>query len=532
LKLATTFAIAWSCLACDAGGKTPPRAPTSSTSHAAIRTTADGKSASAELTASGAIADAGPAVSGLGADDTSTIQRLLDAGHVVKLRSAVTYRISKRLDIRVSGAGIVSDDPPATLELTHAFANTRGDEVYALDTRSDSIGIYVGDGVSRVILRNFVIRKDVIDGTYVTAIALRGATQASLEKLDISGFSLGGVVALDSVDGVRVEGTNIHDCWANRYFVAPDKNGFTPFPQLTGILVDDNKLSSSGQPRLSKNVSIVNNTIRRLRFGRELFQRPRICFRGTGVALPDCATQTLESLASYCQSRDCSIVHYQTDGINVVSPGRDHVIASNTIDTVGEGVDLVYNDGTRLTDNHVSNAFGFGLKLVHGTRNVVAERNVVTDAGLAGIVVAGTSDRALGDTAGNVIRFNRIAGAGKLDGFCAAAVPAPFRIFESCGALGEHAAGIEVSPNNQCKGTGSCPYGLPRFNFFFQNTISAAPGDVNMGSALELQESVSDNGFYGNVLTDTSGRHIRYADTSDWIGRGNVIDADPQPGQR
>jgi len=138
----------------------------------------------------------------------------------------------------------------------------------------------------------------------------------------------------------------------------------------------------------------------------------------------------------------------------------------------------------------------------------------------------------VGDTAGNVIRFNRLAGAGNIDAFCTAAVPAPFRIFESCAALGEHAAGIEVSPNNHCKGTPRCPYGLPRFNFFFQNTISAGPADVNMGSALKLQESVAYNAFYGNVLADTSGRHIRQVEMSDWVGQGNVITAEPQPSPR
>jgi Right handed beta helix region len=527
LRPATAFAIGPVCLACGAGG---PHLATTSSSPVAISTTAGSKPASAALRASGLVVDAGPADSAAEPDDTATIQRLLDAGNVVKLRSALIYHVSRRLDIRVSGSGIVSDDPPATLELTRAFNNINGDEVYALDARSDAIGIHVADGVSGVTLRNLVIRKDVIDGSYVTAIAVRGASRTTLEKLDISGFSLGEVVALDSVDDVRLEGLSIHDCWANRYFLVPDKHGLTRFPQLSGIVVDDNKLDTGN--RLSKNVRIVNNTIRRLRFGRELYERPRICFRGSSVPMQDCAQQTLESLARYCESHSCPVVHYQTDGINVISPGQGHVIASNTIDAVGEGIDLILNDGTLLAGNRISNAFGFGIKLVHGTRNVVAEHNVVTDAGLAGIVVAGTSGEGLGDTTGNVIRFNRLAGSGNIDAFCTAAAQAPFRIFESCGALGQGAAGIEVSPNNSCQGATACQYGLPRFNFFFRNVISAAPRDVNMGSAVELQEGVTDNAFYGNVLSDTSGRQIRFLDAREGVGPGNVIRDEPQPSQQ
>lgn len=509
------------CVACGVGGVAVNRSRQASTSQAEAGPKPEPSSA-----ATLAGVDAGPPDRSGDPDDIAAIQQLLRMGHVVKLRSGATYHISRRVDVTVSGSGIVSEGAPATLELKDSFNNVNGDEVYELGVRSDSIGIYVGDDVSGVTLENLVIRKDVSDGTYVTAIAVRGASHSILQKLDISGFSLGAIVSLDSVDSVVVKDTYIHDSWANRYFLAPDKNELTKFPQLTGIVVDDNKLSDAGRPRVSRNLSIVDNTIRRLRFGRDLYSRPRICFRGTGVSVEHCAKETLASLTAYCVDHPCSIMHYQTDGITVGSPGSNFLVAGNTIDTVGEGIDLIDNNGTRVIGNTISNALAFGIKLVHGSTKLLVEKNVVNNAGIANILVAGTSSESFGNTAGNVMRLNRMSGVGNIGAYCQASIPAPFRIVDDCSGLTKDAAAIEVSPNNKCANDGAeCPYGIPKFNFFFQNHIEAAPTDTNMGSAVELQERVADNVFYGNVFDDASGRNIRYAERSTWVGSGNVIDA-------
>ncbi len=519
------FAVALLCVACGVGcaeGRYSQR----SRAHAGGSTKSSRNKFSTPKPSSGIrAADAGPPDASSDPDDTASIQRLLNAGNIVKLRPGLTYHISRRLDVTINGSGIVSEGTPATLKLKRSFDNVNGDEVYALDVRSDSIGIYVGDGVSGVTVKNLVMQKDALDGTYVTAIALRGASQATLQELDISGFSLGGIVSLDSVDSVVVKDTYIHDSWANRYFLVPDENGLTRFPQLTGIVIDDNRLSVAGRPRTSRNVRIINNTIRRLRFGRDLYSQPRVCFRGTGVTITHCAEQTIGSLAAYCEAHPCPIVHYQTDGINVMSPGRNFLIDSNTIDTVGEGIDLINNDGTLVSRNNVSKAFAYGIKLVHGTTNVLAEKNFVADVGIAGLSVAGTTIESLGDTLGNVMRFNRLSGVGNIGAYCAPSIQAPFRIFDSCSGLTEDAAAIEISPNNLCADDGTeCRYGIPKFNFFFQNYIQATRDAVNMGAALELQERVANNVFYGNVLDDSSGRNMRYAAQSDRVGNANVID--------
>src|SRR6185312_7279701 len=103
----------------------------------------------------------------------------------------------------------------------------------------------------------------------------------------------------------------------------------------SGIVVDDNKLANGGQAVGSTRVTIANNTISRLRFGSNLFNKQRGQFQG--------ATGT-------------SLVGYQTDGITVGPGGSGTVIVGNFIENVGEGIDFMAQDAV-IRSNKIRDIF-------------------------------------------------------------------------------------------------------------------------------------------------------------------------------
>ena len=264
----------------------------------------------ASASAAGLIVDAGAPN---GSDDTATLQAILDAGDIASLRQGQTYNISERLNITQSNSGILTTGTPAVLYLKNTFNNVEPLQMWDA-ARVDSIAIRAEGSLAALLknirLENFKIDKQYLDGTYVSAVWFRGVKNSRIVNLDITGFALGPIVAVDSVDNVNIRGCSIHDSWATYV------NSYAKFPQLSGIVVDDNKLSSSGQAVGSTGVTIARNTISRLRFGNNLYNLQRGQFQGMTGTSP---------------------VGYQTDGITLVPGGIGAVIVGNVIETVARG---------------------------------------------------------------------------------------------------------------------------------------------------------------------------------------------------
>jgi hypothetical protein len=425
----------------------------------------------APASAAGLIVDAGAPN---GSDDTATLQGILDAGDIVSLRSGQTYRLSERLNITESNSGIIATGTPAVLYLKNTFNNVEPLQIW--DTaRVDSIAIRaegsVGALLKNIRLENFKIERQYLDGTYVTAIWFRGVKNSRVVGIDITGFTLGPIVALDSVDNVSIRGCYIHDSWATYV------NSYAKFPQLSGIVVDDNKLSNSGQPAGSTGVTIANNTISRLRFGSNLYNLQRGQFQGMSGANP---------------------VGYQTDGITLVPGGRGTVIVGNVIENVGEGIDCMEQDAVIRT-NKIRDIFDWGVKFVHGAKNGLVEDNDIGAAGTGSIVVSGTTEASYGHTFGQLIRNNRITQVGGLNAFCGSAVPAPYRIFSTC-PTSPTAAAFTVIPNGGV--------GWPRYNMFSGNTVTAVSTDARMQNLIRIDAPAEHSLFFGNSFSNQTGRTI------------------------
>src|SRR6476661_1630652 len=430
--------------------------------------------------AAGLVVDAGAPN---GSDYTATLQAILDAGDFVSLRPGQTYRLSERLNITQSNSGILTTGTPAVLYLKNTFNNVEPLQMWDA-ARVDSIAIRaegsLGSLLKNIRLENFKIDKQYLDGTYVSAVWFRGVKNSKIVNLDIT------IVALDSVDNVNIRGCYIHDSWATYV------NSYARFPQLSGIVVDDNKLSSSGQAVGSTSVTIARNTISRLRFGSNLYNLQRGQFQGMSGTNP---------------------VGYQTDGITVVPGGSGSVIVGNVIESVGEGVDCMARDAVIRT-NKVRDIFDWGVKFVHGAKNALVEDNDIGASGTGSIVVSGTTEPSYGNTTGQLIRNNRITQVGGLNAFCGSAVPAPYRIFATCPTV-PTAAAFSVIPNGGV--------GWPRYNLFSGNTVTAVPAAARMKYLLRIDAPADYTLFFANIFSNQTGRTIGNQIQAGVVG--TIIDA-------
>jgi hypothetical protein len=294
-------------------------------------------------------------------NDTWALELALATGRPVKLGSNRVYRIHRRLDL-MDGGVIYSDDGTATILLGSRdgeFDNYNPD----YSRGKNAVGI-MALHVNNVVLRNFRIRKEFRDGTYVKAVSINGSVNPTVDGLDIAGFTGGeGLLSLNGVSGGQIINNRIHDCYTN----------VTYRSQITGIDVDDVRYDVGA----SSNVLISGNQIWNLTVG------------------PDFD----------------AIYGYETDGINPQYYGTvGLIIENNTIWNVGEGIDM-YASNSVIRNNDISNAVEWGIKLIHGASGNLVENNQIDTAGYAGIVLAG-SDRVPQDTADNHIVGNSISNAG------------------------------------------------------------------------------------------------------------------------
>jgi hypothetical protein len=399
-----------------------------------------------------------------GNDDWQNIQDKLNRGDTVVLISGATYKIGQRLNINFSNSGIKTNgEQPATIEMLPSF-NYADPDITSFGPRwsqTNGIGIYIGDdlrnpitrvgGVSNILLENFHLKKYHVDGSYVMGVWIYGAANVQIKRMEFSGFSLGYIVALDSVRDVQIKHSSIHDSWANTAPRNSSGSYFNKMPQLTGIQIDDNKITipTTNEHVLSKNILIANNTISRLRFGNNLFNLPRSGFGNTGNAN----------------------LGFETDGITIgnsdspVEGGKDNiVVAMNRISEVGEGIDT-FATNFILSNNVISDTFLFGIKMIHGARDAVVENNLISRSGLNGIVLGG-SPAARAHVSGNIIRDNEISNVGNRDFACGSNVnnPSVFRLTANCGA--NEISGIRVQDNNGSEATG-----MVKHTFIVNNII-------------------------------------------------------------
>lgn len=198
----------------------------------------------------------------------------------------------------------------------------------------------------------------------VSAVRAFNVLDALIADNEIVGFPLGkGIVAGTLQGNGRIIRNHIHDFLDNSTgWLAAN------VPQITGIEIDNDRVGGI----FSDGVLIEGNRIVGLKVGADF-------------------------LAAY---------GYQTDGINLCGTLYARVIG-NYIRFVGEGIDSFGSHGT-FSGNELLDCYIFGLKFIHGAKNNAAFGNVIMRFGLAGITLAGSTEKDVGNTTGNRVSGNLV----------------------------------------------------------------------------------------------------------------------------
>ncbi|SLK11402.1 Right handed beta helix region [Novosphingobium mathurense] len=194
------------------------------------------------------------------------------------------------------------------------------------------------------------------------ALALRASTQIQILDCTFYGFSKTKIIRIDSCSDCVIAANHFYNCHLSCEGPA----------QLTCIDVDDNRLRDG-----SSKLRIIGNIIRNI-------------------------TVSPAFLTTHGN---------QTDGINIShETSSGHLIAGNTIDTVGDGIDC-FGHECMIEGNILQNCHNFGVKLIHGAHRNIVRDNRIENPGLGGIVLTGSGANAT-DTAQNIVTENRISGVG------------------------------------------------------------------------------------------------------------------------
>jgi len=311
-------------------------------------------------------------------DDTAAIQTILDAGNIFNVPHAKLCKITQSLVITRNNSGLVGDGSGGLYMAAANFNNTS----LAFSDRygPHTVGIYAHGLLAapwtplvHPVIKGIRIVSEVQQGRSLSAVVVQNATQAKVSGNEIQGFPLGVGVRIQScVLGCEVAENYIHDFVDNTTGWA-----VSSVPQITGIEVDNDVWNNVS----SYQVIIRDNTIRNMLVGAAF-------------------------LAAY---------GYQTDCINIARVTTYNTsITGNHLDTCAEGVDN-FSIHAIINDNVVMNTYNFGIKNVHGASFVSVNDNTITNYGLAGIVVAGSS--AAGDSnvvniivSGNNVSFGNYGG--------------------------------------------------------------------------------------------------------------------------
>ena len=97
---------------------------------------------------------------------------------------------------------------------------------------------------------------------------------------------------------------------------------------------------------------------------------------------------------SHCVARfEDGDLPWQADGLDISTASSNVNVDGPVIDSTWEGMDIVGNgggvDGLTISNARVSNSFGFGLKLGRQIHNARIVNPIISNAGIAGIVVYG-----------------------------------------------------------------------------------------------------------------------------------------------
>jgi hypothetical protein len=220
----------------------------------------------------------------------------------------------------------------------------------------------IANGKSDIFIQGIYVKKSWVDNSVKSAFNLLNCKNVIVDGCEASGFSARyGVYFLTCTDFIA-SNNYIHDFSSSK----------------VGPLADGDQQDSFGVFVRAgcNNGKILYNKVRNLRT-----EEPNLSAR-----------------------------YVQTDGI-CCNDSTNIWIEGNDISTVGEGVDTGASLNITIKNNKIFDTAGFGIKVIHGTKNSLVEGNYIEQGGIAGIVFASGTDTRI--TKDNVCSSNIIVNTGK-----------------------------------------------------------------------------------------------------------------------
>jgi hypothetical protein len=293
------------------------------------------------------------------------------AADMVRLRAALVLSARKRQPLSVpagrtyrfcsqirvpSGAGFVCRGRRAAFHFyaTDSFTSLSRPTDYGAP---DSHLIYA-DGCDDFRFDNIRIVFHPVQRSYVHGLCVRGGRGARIADLEVTGLCAGYALKLDTVTDAVIERPFIHDCLLDM------PSGRADSGQLSGIVIDDDKLKVEGRIQTSRGLTINDPHISRL------LCTPATIAGGVG---------------------------YQTDGITYCGYPSDQSlgdtrIQGGLIEAVYEGIDCAGGSRLFCTKTKFRNIGYFAIKFIHGAHHNHFDKIDVDGVAKAAVVLSG-SDR-------------------------------------------------------------------------------------------------------------------------------------------
>lgn len=266
------------------------------------------------------------------------------------------YGFGRRLDLDSYNG--FDGDGTGTLRMLNSsgkFDNTNNSGGTRYGT--NAVGVYA-TGKTMPFVRGV---KFIIDnptaGQFIRPLYVTGCTDPDISGNEVTGFTDTELLTFSNCTRPKFWSNWIHDC----------HNSYVPVRrQLSGIAADNDAAAST-------DISIAFNVIENLT----------------------------------CSAGVIAAHGYESDGVNIIKNTTTGWIFGNTIRNAGECIDTF--GPVWIFGNTLDLGYNYGVKLVHGPHGCRVFYNHINDAGIAHIVLAGSSV-ATTDTKNNIIEFNRCDG--------------------------------------------------------------------------------------------------------------------------
>lgn len=287
--------------------------------------------------------------------NAAAIAATLAAGGHYYMRPGGLYKIGRAIDLP-SNSGILCDSGNPAIMLMDAagfnnssqlFADRYGDRSVGLRVQGQLAGPYTP--VSDVVIENFILQSEELDGRLLSGIAVRNVDGLDINGVEMFGFPLATGIRISSALNSAIRQLYAHDFYSDHAW------GVGAAPNIEAIRLDDDLVNGVG----SDGLLIDTPRIRRMLCGPTFFA-------SSGGYQTDAIVNGHTSGA--------------TNGTRIVAPD---------ISDVGEGIDDRCQYGS-VIGGTITDCYYNAIKAIHGAKRNTYTGVTLSRCGTFAIVFAGS----------------------------------------------------------------------------------------------------------------------------------------------